>query len=31
MLWSATGLSYSELLDEMIRLALDRHARRHRG
>lgn len=31
MLWAATGLSYSELLDEMIRLALDRHARRHRG
>ena len=31
MLWAATGLSYTELLDEMIRLALDRHARRHRG
>lgn len=28
MLWNASGLSYSELLDEMIRLALDRHQRR---
>lgn len=28
MLWKATGMSYSELLDEMIRLALDRHQRR---
>ena len=31
MLWGASGLGYSDLLDEMIRLALDRHARRHRG
>jgi len=30
MLWAASGLTYPELLDEMIRLALDRHARRHR-
>jgi D-alanine-D-alanine ligase len=31
-LWSATGLPYAELLDEMVRLALDRHRRReHRG
>ena len=28
MLWAASGLSYPELLDEMIRLALDRQARR---
>ncbi len=29
-MWQATGLSYSALLDEMIRLALERHARRRR-
>jgi len=28
MMWQASGLSYPELLDEMIRLALDRHERR---
>jgi D-alanine-D-alanine ligase len=27
-LWEASGLSYSELLDELIRLALERHQRR---
>jgi D-alanine-D-alanine ligase len=27
-LWTLTGLSYPELLDELIRLALDRHGRR---
>ena len=31
MLWSASGLTYSELLDEMIRLALDLHDRRRRS
>ena len=30
-LWQATGLSYPELLDELVRLALDRHARRRRN
>ncbi|MFN8052023.1 MAG: D-alanine--D-alanine ligase family protein [Acidimicrobiales bacterium] len=30
MMWGASGLSYGDLLDEMIRLALDRHARRRR-
>jgi D-alanine-D-alanine ligase len=28
MLWQATGLSYSELVDELVRLALERHHRR---
>ncbi len=27
-LWQASGLSYSELLDELIRLAIDRHEKR---
>jgi D-alanine-D-alanine ligase len=27
-LWQASGLGYSELLDELIRLAIERHARR---
>src|SRR5215218_5329639 len=27
-LWQATGVGYAELIDELIRLALDRHARR---
>ncbi|MBX7070302.1 MAG: D-alanine--D-alanine ligase A, partial [Microthrixaceae bacterium] len=30
MMWAASGLSYPDLLDEMIRLALERHARRRR-
>jgi len=30
-MWEASGLSYPRLIDEMVRLALDRHARRHRG
>ena len=30
-LWQATGLAYPELLDELVRLALDRHARRRRN
>jgi D-alanine-D-alanine ligase len=30
-LWQATGVSYPELLDELVRLALDRHARRRRN
>ena len=29
-LWKASGLSYSELLDEMIRLSIERHDRRGR-
>ncbi|MDB5084733.1 MAG: ddl [Bacilli bacterium] len=29
-LWEATGLSYSELLAQLIRLALERHADKHR-
>lgn len=31
MLWGASGLGYSALVDEMIRLALDRHERRRRN
>ena len=27
-LWAATGLPYAELIDELVRLALDRHAHR---
>ncbi|MDP2291713.1 MAG: D-alanine--D-alanine ligase family protein [Actinomycetota bacterium] len=30
-LWMASGLTYSELIDEMVRLALERHARRRRN
>lgn len=30
-LWEASGLGYRELIDELIRLALDRHARRRRS
>lgn len=30
MLWQASGLSYPELVDELVRLALERHARRSR-
>jgi len=30
-LWQASGLSYSRLLDELIELALERHARRRRN
>jgi D-alanine-D-alanine ligase len=30
-LWQASGLSYSRLLDELIKLALERHARRRRN
>lgn len=30
-LWQATGLGYSELIDELVRLALARHARRRRN
>ena len=29
-LWEASGLSYSELIDELVRLALERHERRSR-
>lgn len=29
-LWAATGLPYGELIDELVRLALDRHDRRSR-
>jgi D-alanine-D-alanine ligase len=29
-LWAASGLPYDELVDELVRLALDRHARRAR-
>ncbi len=29
-LWQATGLSYPALIDELVRLALERHARRRR-
>jgi D-alanine-D-alanine ligase len=28
MLWQASGLSYSELIDELVALALERHRRR---
>ena len=30
-LWQASGLSYAELLDELIDLAIDRHSRRRRN
>jgi D-alanine-D-alanine ligase len=30
MLWQASGVSYPELVDELVRLALERHARRSR-
>jgi len=30
-LWIASGLSYRDLIDELVRLALDRHARRRRN
>jgi D-alanine-D-alanine ligase len=30
-LWQASGLSYPELIDELVRLALERHARRRRN
>jgi len=30
-LWQATGLSYSQLLDELISLALERHGRKRRN
>ena len=30
-LWQASGLSYRELLDELINLAIDRHSRRRRN
>ena len=29
-LWQATGVAYAELIDELVRLALDRHTRRAR-
>lgn len=30
-LWQASGVSYSELIDHLVELALERHARRHRN
>ncbi|MDO8364387.1 MAG: D-alanine--D-alanine ligase family protein [Actinomycetota bacterium] len=30
-LWIASGLSYAELIDELVRLAIDRHSRRRRN
>jgi D-alanine-D-alanine ligase len=30
-MWMASGLTYSELIDEMVRLALERHTRRRRN
>jgi D-alanine-D-alanine ligase len=30
-LWQASGLSYGQLLDELIALAIDRHSRRRRN
>ncbi len=30
LLWEATGLPYAAMLDELVRLALERHRRRHR-
>jgi D-alanine-D-alanine ligase len=30
-LWIASGLSYSALIDELVALALERHARRRRN
>jgi D-alanine-D-alanine ligase len=29
-LWAASGVSYADLIDELVRLALDRHERRSR-
>ena len=29
-LWEASGLGYSELIDELVRLAIERHERRSR-
>ena len=29
-MWEATGLPYAELIDELVRLALERHERRAR-
>ena len=29
-LWQATGVGYAELIDELVRLAVDRHTRRAR-
>jgi D-alanine-D-alanine ligase len=29
-MWEATGLPYADLIDELVRLALDRHERRRR-
>ena len=29
-LWEASGISYSELIDRLIQLALERHAEKHR-
>jgi D-alanine-D-alanine ligase len=29
-LWALSGLPYAELLDELVRLAIERHARRRR-
>jgi D-alanine-D-alanine ligase len=28
-LWEASGISYSELIDRLIQLALERHAEKH--
>jgi hypothetical protein len=30
MLWEATGVPYSALIDELVRLAVERHAHRSR-
>ena len=30
-LWIASGLSYAELIDELVRLALERHGRQRRN
>jgi D-alanine-D-alanine ligase len=30
MLWKASGLDYPQLIDELVRLALERHERRSR-
>jgi D-alanine-D-alanine ligase len=30
-LWIASGISYSDLIDELVRLALERHARQRRN
>ena len=30
-LWQASGLSYAELIDELVRLAVERHGRRRRN